>query len=365
MAIRATAAMTVLGLASQAQAFEIQAGDVNADIYGYARLTATYDINEKITGDNSTLAGDFGKVSGSDNEGHFDASATQSRIGVKASLPQDFKITVEGDFASGGNFRLRHAFGEYNGILAGQTWSNYNSFTGNTPTLDFNGSAGWAGYQLRTAQLRYTTGGLSVSVEDPKGSLDGTTIVVNGDEVDTDKDTMPAFTARYEGSADALSFAVAGLLKQNAYENEVNDTDDTAMGYGMFGAAKFKASDMVSIQGALNYTDGANAYLYQSGSADAYLDGEDLETISGYGASIGTSLSLGNGRSVNLTYGMVELDVENDGDEETRSNIIANYMWTPVKSVMMGVEYQYWKTETKGGDSEDANRLMFAAQYNF
>ena len=59
------------------------------------------------------------------------------------------------------------------------------------------------------------------------------------------------------------------------------------------------------------------------------------------------------------------IGVENDGDEETRSNIIANYMWTPVKSVMMGVEYQYWKTETKGGDSEDANRLMFAAQYNF
>ncbi|GAB5477907.1 MAG: hypothetical protein Marn2KO_13740 [Marinobacter nauticus] len=356
MAIRATAAMTVLGLASQAQAFEIQAGDVNADIYGYARLTATYDINEKITGDNSTLAGDFSMVDGSDNEGHFDASATQSRIGVKATLPQDFRITVEGDFASGGNFRLRHAFGEYNGILAGQTWSNYNSFTGNTPTLDFNGSAGWAGYQLRTAQLRYTTGGLSVALEDPKGSIDDTT---------EEKDSMPAVTARYEGSADALSFAVAGLVKQNAYEDENADADDSAMGYGMFGAAKFKASDMVSIQGALNYTDGANAYLYQSGSADAYLDGEDLETISGYGASIGTSLSLGNGRSVNLTYGMVELDVENDGDEETRSNIIANYMWTPVKSVMMGVEYQYWKTETKGGDSEDANRLMFAAQYNF
>ena len=67
----------------------------------------------------------------------------------------------------------------------------------------------------------------------------------------------------------------------------------------------------------------------------------------------------------NLLFELTQPDVENDGDEETRSNIIANYMWTPVKSVMMGVEYQYWKTETKGGDSEDANRLMFAAQYNF
>src|SRR5690606_12647757 len=107
---------------------------------------------------------------------------------------------------------LRHAFGEYNGFLAGQTWSNYNSFVGVTPLLDFNGSAGWAGYQARTAQVRYTTGGLSVSVEDPKTS-----------GIDDDKDTMPAFTARYEGSADALSFAFAGLVKQVAYEDEAND----------------------------------------------------------------------------------------------------------------------------------------------
>ncbi|GGC61738.1 hypothetical protein GCM10011362_07720 [Marinobacter halophilus] len=366
MAIRATAAVTVLGLASQAQAFEIQAGDVNADIYGYARLTATYDINEKITGDDSTLAGDFGKVSGSDNEGHFDASATQSRIGVRATLPNDFKIVVEGDFASAGNFRLRHAFGEYNGVLAGQTWSNYNSFTGNTPTLDFNGSAGWAGYQARTAQLRYTTGGLSVSVEDPKGSVTGATTVIGGETVSTKKDTMPAFTARYEGSADALSFAAAALVKQNAYENVVNDTDDTAMGYGVFGAAKFKASDMISVQGSINYTDGANSYLYLSGASDGFVDAnDDLETVSGIGGSLGTSISLGNGRSVNLVYGMTQMDVDSAAAEETRSNVIANYMWTPVQSVMMGVEYQYWKTETKGGDSEDANRLMFAAQYNF
>jgi len=38
MAIRATAAVTVLGLASQAQAFSFTAGDVEASIYGYARL---------------------------------------------------------------------------------------------------------------------------------------------------------------------------------------------------------------------------------------------------------------------------------------------------------------------------------------
>jgi hypothetical protein len=266
------------------------------------------------------------------------------------------KVTVEGDFAS--NFRLRHAYGEYNGILAGQTWSNYTSFVGNTAVLDFNGAAGTAGYQVRTAQLRYTTGGLSVSVEDPKGS-------VAGAPANSAKDGMPAFTARFEGSSDALSFSAAGLVKQSAYDDaDVSGNDDSALGFAVFGAAKFKLSDMISIQGALNYTDGANGYLYQSGGPDAIVDGNgDLDTLSGMGGSIGTSIGLGGGRSINLTYGTTILDY--DAGDQTNSNILANYMWTPVKNVMMGVEYGYWKTESPSGNSEDANRVMFAAQYNF
>lgn len=361
-AIRATAALTAFGLAAQAQAVEISAGDVNAEIYGYARLNATYDINENIAG--PALEGTFTSVSGSENEGHFAMNANQSRLGVNIGLPKDVNVKVEGDFYYG-DFRLRHAYGEYNGLLAGQTWSNYNSFTGNTPTLDFNGSAGWAGYQLRTSQVRYTTGGLSVSAEQPVGWGDSTGGAIEGATDADEKDGMPALTARYEGSADALSFSAAGLVKQVAYDDGTND--DSAIGYGVFGAAKFAVSDTVSIQGSVNYTDGANSYLYLSYGADAYLDGNDVETISGMAGSIGTSVSLGGGRSVNVMYGMTKLDLDDapNGDNETNQNVIVNYMWTPVQNVMMGVELSHWATEANSGDSEEANRIMYSAQYNF
>ncbi len=164
MAIRATAAVAVLGVAGQAQAFNFSAGDVDASIYGYARLSMSYDIDENIA--NNVQAGNPNSITGSDIDGHFGASAAQSRIGVKATNANGVTFNVEGDFAPG-NFRLRHAYGSYNGILAGQTWSNYNSFVGSTPTLDFNGVVGNAGYQSRTAQLRYTTGAMSFSIEDP------------------------------------------------------------------------------------------------------------------------------------------------------------------------------------------------------
>ena len=355
MAIRATTAAAIFGVAAHAHAFNFSAGDVDASIYGYAKLNMSYDLDENVA-DNSQ-SGTFPTITDTNEvDGHFGASATQSRIGVKATNADGVTFNVEGDFYGngGGGFRLRHAYGSYNGILAGQTWSNYNSFVGNTPTVDFSGSAGNAGYQLRSAQLRYTSGPLSFSIEDPKGG-----------GFDDSKDGMPAVTARLEDSAGGLSYSAAALVKQNSYDTGTQD--DSAMGYAAFVAAKMALSDMISIQGALNYSDGANAYLYRSGGDDAYLDGTDLETISGYGGVIGTSISLGGGRSINIQYGMTQLDVDDLGATalERNSSAFVNYMWTPVNNVKMGVEYGYFASENQGGDDDDANRLMFAAQYNF
>lgn len=372
MAIRATAAVTVLvlGLASQAQAFSFSAGDVDASLYGYARLNASYDMNADIS--DITRSGTFSAIEDTDEEGHFGASAAQSRLGLTTVHKSGVKINVEGDFYgstadSRGNFRLRHAYGQYGNWLAGQTWSNYNSFVGNTSILDFNAAAGTAGYQLRTAQLRYTSGPFSVSVEDPKSA---------GIEDGDNRNSMPAFTARLEDSAGGMSYSVAALAKQVTHDNSdaVGGDDDSAIGFAVFGAAKMQLSDMISIQGAVNYTDGAHSYLYFSGGQDGYMNGNDLETISGFGASIGTGISLGGGRSINLGYGMTKADWDDAVDDgavasadvtETNQNVFLNYQWTPVANTMMGIEYAYWETENHAGTSSDANRLMFAAQYNF
>jgi hypothetical protein len=317
----------------------------------------SYDIDQDIS--DTTQSGNANSiVHGNDIDGHFGASANQSRLGFKATNSDGVMINIEGDFAAG-NYRLRHAYGSYNGVLAGQTWSNYTSFVGSTPTLDFNGIAGNAGYQVRTAQLRYTTGPMSFSIEDPKGELEGAPLNA------VKKDGMPALTARLEDKAGGLSYSAAALVKQNSYDTGTND--DSTLGFGIFGAASMALSDMISIQGAINYTDGASGYLYLSGGSDAYLDGTSLENISGFGGTLGTSINMGGGSSVNIAYGMTTLDVDDVGPSVTETNqtVFVNYMWTPVKNTMMGVEYGYFDNEQQNGDSEDANRIMFAAQYNF
>lgn len=385
LAIRATAATVVMGVASQSSAFTLNVSDdVEASLYGYARLNMSYDLD----GDRavSTRAGSFAPSANEDVEGHFSADVQQSRIGVKTTHSSGVAVTVEGDFRGSGNgagsLRMRHAFGEYEGFLAGRTWSNYLSFVGNTPTLDFDSLAGTAGSQDRAEQIRYTTGALSFSLEDPSSQ-----IIHNAGEIDVPdtgdnpngvstlgRTSMPALTARFQDSAGSVSYSAAALVSQVTADD--GDTDDSAIGYAVFGAAKFALTDMISIQGAINYTDGANGYLWRSGSnyygPSAYLEGDSLETISGYGGSIGTSLALGGGSSVNLGYGTTMLDLDDtvdtgipDSIAESNQNMFLNYMWTPVQNVMMGVEYGYLDQETVAGDSTDANRVMFAAQYSF
>jgi hypothetical protein len=355
-----------LGTASQAGAVDFNVGDAKASIYGFARLNMSYDFDDNRAV--STRSGSFSPAN-QDITGHFGADVQQSRLGVKVQHASGVKVVVEGDFRGAGNaagsLRMRHAYGEYKGFMAGRNWSNFNSFVGWTPTLDFDSLAGNAGSFNRNAQLRYTSGALSVAVENPSATI------VDGSA----KTSAPAVTARLEDSSGPVGYSIAGLVNQVSSDD--GTVDDSQMAFGVFGAAKFSINDMVSIQGALIYTDGANSYLWRSGSnyygPSAYLNGNSLETIAGYGGQVGMSLGLGDGRSVKVGYGTTTLDLDDavaDGalsanDAETNQNVFINYTWQPVNNVMMGIEYGFFDQETQGGNSSDANRLLFAAQYSF
>ncbi|QCF27494.1 DcaP family trimeric outer membrane transporter [Hydrocarboniclastica marina] len=370
LAVRTSLASAVLAASGQASAFNLNTDGVDALLYGYARLNASYDFNENIA--NSARTGSFAQLGGDDEdvEGHFGADAFQSRLGVMVKTESGLKINVEGDFrgSGGGSLRLRHAYGEYEGVLLGQTWSNYMSFYGITPGLDFDGVPGMAGLQGRTPQARYTTGPLSVALEETLTSVVGNTDLREG---------LPTFTARYEQALGALSYSVGGLAHQVAVDD--GTIDETAFGYATYVAADFALTSSLALHGTVNYTDGASLYLYRSGEnfggEDAYLDGSGLNTIAGYAATAGASLAVGEGRSINLSYGIATMDwddAENDlgaaaigGKSETNQKAMLNYLWKPLSDVMMGVEYSYYRRENVDGDSANANRLMFAAQYNF
>ncbi len=173
-----------------------------------------------------------------------------------------------------------------------------------------------------------------------------------------------------------FSYAAAVMAKQTSYDT--GTADDSSIGYAAFLAGKIAITDMISIQGAINFADGASAYVYRSGSnfagADAYVDGNgDLETIEAVGGALGASFGLGNGRSVNVGYGTSMSDMDDAVQSgavaatttEQNTSMYINYMWSPVDSVSMGVQFENLETESQGGADGDANRLMYIAQYNF
>jgi hypothetical protein len=390
IAVQATTAAMILGVAGQAAAFELNAGDVEAELYGYARLNASYDIDENIA--ISTRAGSFRQVNTGDDEddeitGHFGADAFQSRIGVNMTHSSGVNVKIEGDFrgGGGGELRLRHAYGEYKGVMMGQNWSNFTSFVGYTPTLDFDALPGNPGAQFRAAQLRYTMGPLSISAEEPLsynglieiGPVDPDRGVRTMQESDDEKESLPLLTARLEDSAGALSYSVAALLRQVEYDT--GSQDDSAVGYGAFAALSFALTDNLSLQGAINYVKGAGVYLYRSGENFAAVDGYvknngDLELIGGFGGTIGMTAGVGPG-SVNVGYGFTEVDWDDAEDDlgsaavadrhENNSAVMANYQWNPAEAVTVGVEYAYYLVDEVGGADGDASRILFAGQYNF
>ncbi|WP_235937644.1 DcaP family trimeric outer membrane transporter [Marinobacter caseinilyticus] len=233
MVFKLATATVALGVAGPATAIEFNAGEATVDIYGYTRLNASYDIEEDISHANGTRSGDFSKVNtgaeeDSEVSGHFGADAVQSRLGVRTTLANDVKVTIEGDFrTSTSTVRLRHAFGQYRNWIVGQTWSNHTAFTGATSVLEFDGVAGNAGLYSRSAQVRYTTGDLSFSAEDSKASItDGTSAVGT-------KQSIPTFTARYTGKSGPVAFSTSALIQQVGYDTGTEN--DTAIGFAVFG----------------------------------------------------------------------------------------------------------------------------------
>jgi hypothetical protein len=287
---------------------------------------------------------------------------------------------VEGDFRGKGGvvgvLRIRHAYGEYKGVMAGRNWSNYNSFVGFIPTLSFDGMPGNAGSQFRTAQLRYTTGPLSVSIEQP---FNFASLITTFNPSIEQKTSLPVVTARLQDSAGAVSYSTAAFLRQVNYDTGIQD--DSELSYGAFGALTAAVTDTVSLYGVVNYVNGGDIYLYRSGEnyavEDGYVDSSgSIELISGYSASVGASFDLGGGSSINTGIGMVEVDWDdalrdlpgsaNIGDKhETNTSAMINYQWAPVEAVTMGVEYGYYMVDEVDGDDGDASQLLFAAQYNF
>src|SRR5687767_7923172 len=104
--------------------------------------------------------------------------AKETRLSIDIRGPaegHELRMYVEGDFyGSSSAFRMRHAYGTWRGLLAGQTWSTFMDEDNLPRTIDFESPTAMA--IIRQAQLRYTwkfgAASWAVAVEDNKSTIE-------------------------------------------------------------------------------------------------------------------------------------------------------------------------------------------------
>lgn len=361
-------------MATTASAISFKVDQTDVSVYGYAKLDVIYDIDadlgNAVTRGNIRMDGEPGA------DGHTTFSANESRLGFTTETPVGghvLKTNVEGDFygGGGGQFRLRHAYGEWNGFLAGQTWSNFGNVLSLFPTVDFNGPLGQGGG--RQAQLRYTAGGFSVSLEDPEVGSG----IVNSEA--TTQHQIPDITVRYQNAAGGVNYAVAGLARSLKYDAEgstvsnPNLSDDTAAAWAVMLEASTRITDTITVRGSVTHGDGIGGYLYLSPAQAGFIDAQgNLETIEATGGGVSVSMAAGPG-SINLGYGLVIADLDDafaqggvagTADERYASTFV-NYIWSPAKGITYGLEAGHHKAEQVNGDDGDALRLQAMVKFGF
>ncbi|MBF7053258.1 hypothetical protein IOC61_07955 [Halomonas sp. KAO] len=371
-----------LAIASASHAVDFEVGDTTASVYGYAKLDMIYDVDNEL-GDLAArprilIDGQEG------SDGHTTMHAYQSRLGFKTATPMGgSKLTtmVEVDWfdnaPESGDLRLRHAFGSWNGITAGKTWTNFGSLLGKTPTIDLAPQPGQSKVG-RKAQLRYSWANWHIALEnpDPEDYRDGVAANFNPKrgvyiEHKDAKTGLPDLTLRYQNQAAGLHYSAAAMVRQLEVDGE--GMDDTAAGYGLNLAARYPASDTLTLRGALTWGDGIGEYMQNNPSAPGYWNGSNIETIEAWGANIGMSLTAGPG-AINLGYGISQADLDDardagiagvEGANEQFAAVHLNYIWSPIQHVSYGIEAAYHTREVVDGRDGDALRLQGMVKYSF
>ncbi|WP_416139333.1 DcaP family trimeric outer membrane transporter [Halomonas sp. HK25] len=361
-----------LAAAGSASALEFSVGDTTLGVYGYAKLDIIYDVDDDLGISVNHLA--ISRDDERSSTGHSTLHAYESRLGFSTSTPLEGSVLntrIEGDFygGGGGQFRLRHAYGEWNGILAGQTWTNFHGFVAATPTVSFTGLGGMPNTS-RQAQLRYTQGNFSVALEDPD-KLGGREETFG---LGADKSRLPDLTLRYTRRADDFAVSTSAVLRHLEYD--AIDQDDSTLGWGVALEGALNVSEAVTLRAGVTHGDGIGSYLNENptstpaiDAAPAYVGADGrLRTVESTGGTLGMTVKVGPG-SINAAYYRTVTDLDDSpypGEtSDRRESFFLNYIWSPVERVSYGLEAGWHARETLDGREGEAVRLQGMVKYSF
>ena len=372
-------------------------------VYGSARLDIIKDIDQGTGGGSaSNIPGIAPDGSAQANrKGAYDMTARGSMLGVdfrNRTAMGLLKVVVEGDFYGGGagnefstnsgNFRLRHAYGEMWGLLAGQYWTNAADLASFPEFLDFTAPIGTVD-GIRQPQLRYTTETgpslLAVSLENPESDFNGAnnaTFVAGNQGISNNiHDKWPDLTARYAYQGSWGRIAAAGVVRYisvntgGATVNGFNGADG-ATGYGLVLSGTLNTFGKDKIAWMALGGDGIGRYIQNSAASGggAAIINNKLETIKAYGGNLSYQHWWSEKFRSTAYYGFSVWDnptpLVATGLVHRLKQAYVNFVYVPVPNSRIGIEYvrgsvQFESQTPPNGNQGEGSRINILFQYGF
>ncbi|MBE2211498.1 MAG: hypothetical protein IAE66_07800 [Xanthomonadaceae bacterium] len=262
---------------------------------------------------------------------------------------------------------VRQAFVTWDKWLAGQTWSNFQDVASLPDAVDFVGPTEGTVF-VRQAQLRYTHGPFSISLENPQtvvSAYQSTARTVSDDG------SVPDITARWTRKGDWGHVSVAGLARQLRHETATTSASASGAGYGLSVSGKVNIGKKDDIRYMVTGGQGIGRYVGFALGTDGTLDAlaGDIEETGVVAGFVSWRHVFDPKLRGNLMFSRAQFDNDTawTGFGVTRSSqsIHANLIYSPFPKLDVGAELIWGKREIESGTDGDLRRLHTTIKYSF
>lgn len=256
---------------------------------------------------------------------------------------------------------LRQAYVSWGNWLAGQTWSNFMDVAALPDAVDFVGPTDGTVF-VRQAQLRYTTGPWSFSLENPQTTV--TPFLNSGAKFNSGDNLAPDLTGRWITKGTWGHFSVAGLLRQFEY------LDQSETGASVSVSGKFNLGTSDDIRYAVNAGSGIGRYLAFGLGSDVVVDASGgIDPLDGYGAFVAWRHVFSPQLRGNLMYSAAHFDndraITGFGVTERAQSMHANLIYSPFPKLDVGAELIWGQRSLEDEREGDLRRIHTHIKYSF
>jgi len=342
-------------------------GTAKITFKGSIRLNGAYDFNGLSHRDHFQT---YQIPVGEEGQGaRFFMSGNQTRFGFEATKKTELgpiAIRLESDYlGESHNYRIRHVYGSFMDVLAGQTWSVFGDPTSIPWTVDLEGPN--SSVSERTVQIRYSrlinqNTRWTISIESPQLDLGAP------DSLQVTLQDFPDIATRFKRLTNWGHIQVSMIFRSMAY----NTDQSGSLGYGalLSGRYEFGSNKKLLFQ----FVGGTGISRYIGSVTGNGLDialnpiTQAYDPLELYGGFMSLGIDWSDKVFSYFTPGFTYMPVPEYQANDTfmfSGYFSGNIFWNVIPGVRVGGEYSFGSRINKDKQKGEANRFSFIVYYDF